>query len=83
MSENIIFTSNFWGTKVIPAILTKVEGCLPYRSDVWIPSGYEEGAGGYSTRSKTDIKEFTGPDEMKQDVMKQWEAEQQQQQQRT
>ena len=74
MDGKIIFTSNFWGTKIIPAILTKVEGCLPGRSDVWLPSGYDEGAGGYSTRAVDDIKEFTGSDEMRQDVLKQWQV---------
>ena len=78
MEEKLIFTSNFWGTKIIPAILTKVEGCLPNRSDVWLPCGYDGGSGGYSTRALNDIKEFTGSDEMRDDVMKQWETEKQQ-----
>jgi len=73
--EKIIFTSNFWGDIIIPAILTKVEGTLPGRSDIWIPNGYENSGGGYSTRAPNDIKEFTGSDEMRQDVIKQWEAE--------
>ena len=77
MEGKIIFTSNFWGTKIIPAILTKVEGCLPGRSDVWIPCGdWDKDAGGYSTRAADDIKEFTGSDEMRQDVIKQWQARQ-------
>ncbi len=75
--EQIIFTSNFWGTKIIPAILIRVEGILPGRSDVWLPNGYDKSAGGYSTRAPTDIKEFTGSAEMRLDVIQQWEAEKQ------
>lgn len=76
-AEQIVFITNFWGTKIIPAILTKLESTsLPGRSDVWIPDGYD-GSGGYSCRKPSDISEFTGSAEMKEDVIKQWDAEKQ------
>jgi hypothetical protein len=76
-SEKISFINNFWGTRIIPAIVTHTEKtCLAGRYDVWIPEGYE-GSGGYSTRKPSDITEFTGTEEMRQDVMKQWATEKQ------
>ena len=74
ISEKIVFIDNFWGNKIIPAILRNSPCMLPQRSEVWIPDGYE-GAGGYSTRLTASILEFTGTDEVMQDVMEQWEAE--------
>ena len=71
---NIILITDFWGRKLIPAILRKVDGLLPGRSDVWIPDGYE-GSGGYSTRLKKEIKEFNLSDDIKNDVINQWKAE--------
>ena len=71
INEKIVFIDNFWGNKIIPAILRDAPCMLPQRSEVWIPDGYE-GAGGYSTRLTTSIQEFTGTDEVRQDVMKQW-----------
>ena len=73
-SGKIVLISDFWGKKIIPAILRDVTCTLPNRSDVWIPSGYE-GAGGYSTRETSEIQEFNWTDEVKNDVMSQWEAE--------
>jgi len=73
--EKIIFVDNFWGNKIIPAILRGPSTILLGRSNVWIPEGYD-GTGGYSTRKTIEIKEFTGTDEVRQDVMKKWEAEQ-------
>ncbi len=71
---NIILISDFWGRKLIPAILHKVDGILEGRSDVWIPDGYD-GSGGYSSRKKTEIKKFNLSDDIKNDVIKQWNDE--------
>lgn len=71
---NIILITDFWGRKLIPAILQKVDGILEGRSDVWIPYGYD-GDGGYSTRKKTEIKQFNLSDDIKNDVIKQWNDE--------
>ena len=71
---NIVLISDFWGRKLIPAILQKVDGILSGRSDVWIPYGYD-GDGGYSTRKKTEIKEFNLSDDIENDVIKQWKDE--------
>jgi len=71
---NIILITDFWGRKLIPAILHKVDGILEGRSDVWIPYGYD-GDGGYSTRKKTEIKQFNLSDDIKNDVIKQWNDE--------
>jgi hypothetical protein len=76
-NNEIILITNFWGTKIIPAILRKNVVCMfPGWSDVWIPDGYDTGAGGYSTRNNTDIKKFEGTDDVKNDVMMQWNNEQ-------
>jgi hypothetical protein len=74
--EKIIFVDNFWGNKIIPAILRGPSTILLGRSNVWIPHGYDGTAGGYSTRKTLEIKEFTGTDEVRQDVMKKWAEEQ-------
>ena len=71
---NIILITDFWGRKLIPAILQKVDGILEGRSDVWIPYGYD-GDGGYSTRKKTEIKKFNLSDDIKNDVINQWKDE--------
>jgi len=71
INEKIVFIDNFWGNKIIPAILRNAPCMFHDRSEVWIPDGYE-GAGGYSTRLTTSIQEFTGTDEVRQDVMEQW-----------
>jgi hypothetical protein len=71
---NIVLITDFWGRKLIPAILQKVDGILEGRSDVWIPYGYD-GDGGYSTRKKTEIKQFNLSDDIKNDVIKQWNDE--------
>ena len=67
--EKIIFVDNFWGNKIIPAILRGPSTILLGRSNIWIPEGYD-GTGGYSIRKTLEIKEFTGTDEVRQDVMK-------------
>jgi hypothetical protein len=75
---NIVLISDFWGRKLIPAILHKVDGILEGRSDVWIPDGYDGDArsiGGYSTRKKTEIKKFNLSDDIKNDVINQWKDE--------
>ena len=77
MEKKLILTSDFWGTKLIPAVLIKEDGILSGRSDIWIPGGYECGGGGYSVRTKSDIKEFTWADEIRKDVIKKWETEKQ------
>jgi hypothetical protein len=75
-NNEVISITNFWGTKRIPAILRKNTNCMfPGWSDVWIPDGYENGGGGYSTRNCTEIKKFEGTDEVRNDVIKQWEEE--------
>ena len=73
--EQIIFVDNFWGNKIIPAILRGPSTILLGRSNIWIPEGYD-GTGGYSIRKTLEIKEFTGTDEVRQDVMEKWAAEQ-------
>jgi hypothetical protein len=76
-NAKIVFIDNYWGDKIIPAILRDTTCILPERSEVWIPDGYENsGGGGYSTRKTKEIQEFTGTAEVRQDVMKKWEAEQ-------
>ena len=71
----LVYISNYWTNKPnIPAILTKVDGILPNRSDVWIPSGYDS-SGGYSTRKIEEIYEFSGNDDMKNDITRQWKEE--------
>jgi len=76
-NSEVISITNFWNTKTIPAILRKNTVCMfPGWSDVWIPDGYDTGAGGYSARNNIEIKKFEGPNDVICDVMKQWEAEQ-------
>ena len=71
--NEVITIPDFWGKIWIPAILRKSAAChSPERSEVWIPTGYENGGGGYSTRNRTEIKKFEGSDDVKKDVMKQW-----------
>ena len=73
---NIILINDYWGRKLIPAVLRKENGILEGRSDVWIPDGYDGcSSGGYSTRLKNDIKKFNLSDEIKNDIIKQWERE--------
>ena len=75
---NIILIPDFWGRKLIPAVLQKVDGILKGRSDIWIPDGFDgdgRSCGGYSTRIKSEIKEFNLSDDIKNDIIKQWERE--------
>jgi len=74
--DKIVYITNYWGSSIIPAILKDDEDCiLPGRNNVWIPGGYD-GSGGYSTRKKTEILEFTGSEEVRKDVMQKWSEEQ-------
>jgi hypothetical protein len=74
-NNKIILTTDFWGKTIIPAILTKVDGILPNRCDVWLPSGYTNSGGGYSTRAHNDIFEFTESENIKTDVLEKWNTE--------
>jgi hypothetical protein len=71
----IVLIDNFWGNKIIPAILRGYDEVLKGRYDVWIPDGYE-GAGGFSTRDKASVYVFNGTDEVKNDVLNQWDIRQ-------
>ena len=70
--ERIILIDDFWNQKIIPAVLRNAECKSPGRSEVWIPEGYENGGGGFSTRLTNTIKEFNGTDEVKKDVLTKW-----------
>ena len=73
---NIVLIKDYWGTKLIPAILQKVDGIIEGRSNVWIPNGYDGGlSGGYTTRIKSEIKEFILSDDIKNDVINKWKDE--------
>lgn len=74
-NDKLVLIPDFWGKTMIPAILTNIGGILPERSDVWIPSGYTNSSGGYSTRKITEIREFSGGDETRNDVLTQWNTE--------
>ena len=75
--NDVILITNFWGKKQIPAILIKnTISHTPTRSNIWIPTGYDIGSSGYSCRIHTEIQKFEGTEEVKNDVIKQWEVEQ-------
>jgi len=74
-NNKIVFISNFWKNKIIPAILLKENKVLPNYIDVWIPSGYDNGDGSYSSRTANEIYEFTGSNDIKNDILEKWNIE--------
>ena len=72
--ETIINISNYWGNKIIPAVFLGNDKVLVGRYSVWIPDGYDNGAGGYSSRAPNDVSAFTGTVEVKADVLMQRQA---------
>jgi hypothetical protein len=72
--ETLINISNYWGNKIIPAIFLGNDTVLVGRYSVWIPNGYDNGAGGYSSRAPNDVSAFTGTAEEKADVLMQRQA---------
>ena len=72
--ETVINISNYRGNKIIPAIFIGNDTVLVGRYSVWIPNGYDNGAGGYSSRSPNDVFAFTGTVGVKADVLMQRQA---------
>lgn len=60
---------------IIPAILRGNDQVIEGYYSVWIPDGYD-GAGGFSARAMNEVYEFDGSDDVKKDVLKQWEDRQ-------
>jgi hypothetical protein len=61
--------------RIIPAILRGNDRIIDGYYSVWIPDGYD-GAGGFSARAMDEVYDFDGSDDIKKDVLKQWEDRQ-------
>ena len=75
LEPKIINIPDFWGRIQIPAILLDTECILSERKNVWIPEGYENGGGGYSTRKVNEILDCNLSDTIKKDIIAKWNCE--------
>lgn len=79
--ETVVTITNYWGDKKNPAVFLGDDTVLSGRYSVWIPDGYDNNSGGgYSSRSKNEVFNFSFTSAVEEDVLQKRAARKQEEQ---